>query len=51
MSTVPILSYDYTLKMKTNRLKIIKHIIEVQALHDQQESNRMDKKLCMRNEY
>lgn len=34
MSTVPILSYDYTLKMKTNGLKIIKYIIEVQALHD-----------------
>lgn len=34
MSIVPILSYDYTLKMKANRLKSIYHIIEVQALHD-----------------
>lgn len=33
-------SYDYTLKMETNRLKIIYHVIEVQALHEQQESNR-----------
>lgn len=43
MSIVPVLSYDYTLKMKINRLKIIYHITEVQALQEQQESNKRQK--------